>query len=398
MDWSPKQARALDAVGDWLRRREPQVFRLYGYAGTGKTTLAQHLAEGVDGEVLFAAYTGKAAHVLRRAGCPGASTIHSLIYRPRDGDPTRLLALLREQTEARENPDADPADVERLEREIAAEREELKKPRFVLNRDSVVRDAALLVIDECSMVDERMGTDLLSFGVPILVLGDPAQLPPVGGAGFFTAHRPDVMLTEIHRQAEGNPIVGLAARIRGGEPLRPGDYGGGVRVVRKADFDKGAIGPDVQILVGRNKTRRRGNAFRRGSLGFLGDLPVAGDRLVCLRNDHDVGLLNGAIWHVVEVVDTYDDSIELVIDGDSDEGRRVVEAHSAPFRGDDVLPWAWRDAQSFDFGYCLTVHKSQGSQWPEVCLIDESRCFRGDARRWLYTGITRAEERLTVVV
>ncbi len=76
--WSPEQTRALDRVAAWLRAGEPQVFRLFGYAGVGKTTLARHIAAGARGEAVFAAFTGKAALVLRSKGCAGASTIHSL--------------------------------------------------------------------------------------------------------------------------------------------------------------------------------------------------------------------------------------------------------------------------------------------------------------------------------
>src|ERR671923_2433384 len=89
--FTPHQDTALKAVADWLKAKPgrngtPQVFRLFGYAGTGKTTLARHIAEGVDGKVLFAAFTGKAACVMRSKGCPNATTIHSLIYKPRDTD------------------------------------------------------------------------------------------------------------------------------------------------------------------------------------------------------------------------------------------------------------------------------------------------------------------------
>src|SRR5450759_498092 len=81
--FTPHQDDALKAVADWLKAKPgtgntPQVFRLFGYAGTGKTTLANHIAEDVDGEVKFAAFTGKAASVMRGKGCRGASTIHSL--------------------------------------------------------------------------------------------------------------------------------------------------------------------------------------------------------------------------------------------------------------------------------------------------------------------------------
>src|SRR3954466_2663054 len=84
--FTPHQDAALKAVGDWLKAKPgrngtPPVFRLFGFAGTGKTTLARHIANGVDGEVKFAAFTGKAALVMRNKGCDDASTIHSLIYR-----------------------------------------------------------------------------------------------------------------------------------------------------------------------------------------------------------------------------------------------------------------------------------------------------------------------------
>src|SRR5262249_40875325 len=87
--FTPHQETALNAVANWLNdgpgtRGTPLLFRLFGYAGTGKTTLARHLAAHIDGEVKFAAFTGKAALVMRAKGCGGASTIHSLIYRARE--------------------------------------------------------------------------------------------------------------------------------------------------------------------------------------------------------------------------------------------------------------------------------------------------------------------------
>ena len=155
--FSPHQDAALKAVFTWLkakpgRRGTPQVFRLFGYAGTGKTTLARHIAEGVDGKVLFAAFTGKAALVMRSKGCERASTIHSLIYKARESG------------------------------------EEV--PSFDLWHDAPASKARLIVIDECSMVDAELGRDLLSFGVPILVLGVPAQLPPVVARVIKTSIHP----------------------------------------------------------------------------------------------------------------------------------------------------------------------------------------------------------------
>src|SRR3990172_11942416 len=93
MEWSPQQDQALKAVEDWLHDPSKQLFRLFGYAGSGKTTLAKHFAEHVKGLTFFAAFTGKATHVLRQRGCPNASTIHSLIYHPRDKSRERLTEL-----------------------------------------------------------------------------------------------------------------------------------------------------------------------------------------------------------------------------------------------------------------------------------------------------------------
>ena len=73
MKLSPEQDDALKAVSRWLKAPGPQVFRLFGYAGTGKTMLAQHFAEEIDGDVLFAAFTGKAAQVMRSRGGGGGA-------------------------------------------------------------------------------------------------------------------------------------------------------------------------------------------------------------------------------------------------------------------------------------------------------------------------------------
>src|SRR3954471_14152824 len=262
--FTPHQDAALKAVAAWLKAKPgqggtSQTFRLFGYAGTGKTTLARHLAEAVDGTVLFAAFTGKAALVMRSKGCERASTIHSLIYKTRESG------------------------------------EEI--PSFDLWDDAPASKASLIVIDECSMVDAELGRDLISFGVPLLVLGDPAQLPPIQGGGFFTDAEPDAMLTEVHRQAADNPIVRLSMDIREGERLTPGDYGM-TSVVTKDAFDPQRALETDQILVGRNNTRRAYNGRLREKQNIEDPLPVAGDKLVCLRNNRKKGLFNGGLWRV----------------------------------------------------------------------------------------------------
>src|SRR5689334_22324343 len=262
--FTPHQQDALKSVSDWLKagpgaNGNPQVFRLFGYAGTGKTTLARHIADEADGEVKFAAFTGKAASVMRGKGCHGATTIHGLIYRARESG------------------------------------EEI--PSFDLYDEAPASKADLIVIDECSMVDAELARDLLSFKVPVLVLGDPAQLPPVQGAGFFTAAKPDIMLTEVHRQAQDDPIVRLSLEVRTGRDLIPGSYGE-TQVVKRADLNPERVLQADQILVGRNSTRRAYNNRIRQLLGMTDTLPVLNDKLVCLRNNRDKGLFNGALWTV----------------------------------------------------------------------------------------------------
>ena len=368
--FSPHQDQALKAVAGWLKstRGKKSVFRLFGYAGTGKTTLARHLAESVDGKVAFAAFTGKAASVMRSKGCGNASTIHSLIYRARESG--------------------------------------AETPSFELWDDAPASKAALIVIDECSMVDAELGRDLLSFGVPVLVLGDPAQLPPIQGAGFFTDAEPDAMLTEVHRQAQDDPIVRLSMDVREGRRLQPGEYGD-TQVVLRDEFDPDRVDQADQILVGRNNTRRAYNLRIREKRGIEEKLPVAGDKLVCLRNNRRKGLFNGGLWMVKERGAPKSGILKLRLIPDEDtsgsvlgsRGTKVSVRRECFLGGIEDFEWPQRKKyDEFDYGYVLTVHKAQGSQWDDVVLFDESFAFPDSRERWLYTGITRAAKRLTVVV
>jgi exodeoxyribonuclease-5 len=363
MNWSPQQDDALRAVSDWLKSGSPQLFRLFGYAGTGKTTLARHIAEDVDGTVVFAAFTGKAALVLRNKGCEGAQTIHSLIYRSRGVDE--------------------------------------ESPTFVLNRESVAAKAKLIIIDECSMVDEELGRDLLSFGTKVLVLGDPAQLPPVKGGGFFTEAEPDIMLTEVHRQAADNPIVRMSMIVREGGRLEVGEYGES-RVIRRDQITPEIVLSAGQVLVGLNKTRRGYNARMRQLMGHSSNVPVVGEKLVCLRNDKSKGLLNGGAWIVQELKTSKKGLVTMRVTPEDDTGGKPVKVSVLPnfFDGtEEEVPWELRrHTDEFTFGYALTVHKAQGSQWDDVVLFDEAYAFREHRARWLYTGLTRAAETITVVM
>ena len=388
MQLSTQQRNAVDAISRWMKS-DQQVFRLFGYAGTGKTTLAKYIAEG---PTLFCAFTGKAAYVLRQKDCE-AFTIHQLIYCLKERSRNKLKELELELANTE-----DAAEIEKLEKQIDFEHKRLNSPSFVLNPDSPVKTADCVVVDECSMVNEQMAKDLMSFGTKILVLGDPAQLPPVFGTGYFIQAQPDFMLTEIHRQAKDNPIIDLATKVRQQKYLEPdGDMvvpWGSVTPEEVLEYD--------QVLVGRNRTRKATNHKIRGLLKRYSNTPVTGDRLVCLRNDHEVGLLNGGIWEVESCYDVGDKFLNLIIkDPETDSGFLAVEAHRHYFMDEEDRPLPWwirKEAQEFDYGFALTVHKSQGSQWDKVLIFDESGVFGRDQHKWLYTAVTRAAKQVKVVI
>jgi exodeoxyribonuclease-5 len=394
---SPQQEAALRATERWLSSREKPFFYLAGYAGTGKTSIANRLTEGK--RVVFGAYTGKAAEVMQRRGCAGATTIHQLIYKSRGDDSDPAILELRERIAALAA--AKPRDETALtaaSSKLNALRAQSRGPRFELWRDNpAIVECDMIVIDEVSMVPHTMMADLMSFGKPILVLGDPMQLPPVKGEGFFAFQTPDAMLTEIHRQAAESGVLHLATRIREGSVVEPGKYGTST-VCRMSDLkaQPGTLRQADQILCGYNKTKDHFNRIMRGQ--GASPLPVEGDKLVCLRNNHERGFYNGSVMTAAS------DAFERRVKGrmvpsvllDRPEGAELVDIDRAALAGagagNDF------DLISLDYAWAMTCHKAQGSQWGSVLVIDESSVARENARSWLYTAVTRAEDRVVLVM
>lgn len=377
---SNEQAAAIRKIVAWYRdKRGPQEFYVAGFAGVGKSVSANLAIRELRSKcgvrtVRTAAYTGKAALVLRNKGVEGAQTIHSLIY-------------------------------------MAVEDEETGEVRFTLSEDSPAADADLIVLDEVSMVSRELAEDVRRYGVKILVLGDPGQLPPVSGEGAFTNREPDVFLREIHRQAAGSPIIELATLAREGKPLPVGFDRDGVRVLRLTKETQPLIyREETQPLCGKNSVRWAYNLRIRRLRGFDGEIPQAGERVICCRNNREEGLFNGGIGTLL--------AIETAHDGVPGTYRMDVKMEdlAVPNQGLQVDPYLFRrhftngDAKKllfpgggpkldeYDFGACLTVHKAQGSSWDDVTVIDDSSCFREHKAKHLYTAITRAERALTVLL
>lgn len=383
---TPEQSRALDAVGQWLKTRDQPSFKLWGVAGVGKTFLAKYLASQQDGTVAFVAYTGRACEMLRRNGCP-ARTIHSALYLPMAERGEELTKLRDELSTC-----ADPVKERRLIRRI----EELSQPKFVLRGNSPLRDASLIIADEMSMIAENEANDLLSFGVPLLTLGDPGQLPAIEGRGFFSSGEPDFLLTEIHRQAKDSPVLQLAHAAREGRPLRPG-YHGESRVIGRRQVDKDTALGVAQILSGSNKARIQLNNENRALRGFEG-WPRAGEKLICLRNNPRSGLFNGSQIELIADAVEKSDALLTLTTADAE-----YVCYKLCFTAPEhlkAMPWQKRAGyDEFDFSYALTVHRAQGGQWASVLVWDD--LWKWDPamhRKVLYTAISRAEERVVVAL
>lgn len=133
-------------------------------------------------------------------------------------------------------------------------------------------------------------------------------------------------------------------------------------------------------------------------------MPQAGDKLVCLRNNRRKGLFNGSLWSVSERLTSRSRAgiVRMKLASEEESLRKPVKVSVRPecFTGAiEQVDWLERKPyDEFDFGYVLTVHKAQGSQWDDVVLFDESFAFPDSRERWLYTGITRAAKQLTLVV
>jgi exodeoxyribonuclease-5 len=447
---STHQEQALRTIVPRLTGAFPEPLTyLAGYAGTGKSTLLPFILEesGISpNDVWFCAPTGKAAKVMRsklkaqKYPNSGATTIHSAIYRAKPAPIATLeadlethqetLAALIENIRVRvlNGAPSDPDLVHkvglqkklilRLQNELSeAYRED--KINFQINPDSAVQLAQLIVVDEASMVGKRMAADLMNFNVPILAMGDPGQLPPIEDDAGLTAGKPDFFLTEIHRQAQDNPIIYLSMLAREGKDLPYGKYGDAAEVIERTKFEETYtdITKRPQFLCGTNKSRWKTNQFLRQDFGFVhraGDMigPQLGEPLIVKRNMKEYpNLVNGTECTALSSANLEHGLAFFDFSFECDEGveyrsksvyQGLFEEHFSKrqngFTANERAAFrAKRQTINMDWGFCFTVHAGQGSQWDDVVLIDESYCFRKDADRHLYTGVTRAAKTLKVL-
>jgi len=371
-DLSIDQRKALKDVLDLIHSGDRQLVSLGGFAGSGKSTLVPIISQelGNTRNTAFATLTGKASNVLSRklaaAGVHDAAhvgTIHSLLYKPVFDKKGHIVDWIR-------------------------------------NSELVTYDGTpvlQLILDEASMVGSRIMEDLLSFGVPILAVGDPGQLPPVQDTSVI--EKTDVTLTKIHRQAEGNPIIRLANAIRiegdiprGWEPseeIRFTDREQGVFPIIGEGFSR--LGLNFGIMVRTNQLRQNFNTNFRSHPD-----PEVGDIVICLKNAPPIyNGMRGILEDLREEgLSWYRASIRFPDDGIIINSR----ISKAQFGMSATLQSTHTTGMLFDYGNSMTVHKAQGSAFDECVVIPDkfSRDTEKEYAQWLYTAVTRASNKITI--
>lgn len=401
------QSTALQAINKWLSAKKGKwMFALTGYAGTGKTTLLQELIASLKTPYVCCAPTGKAASVLR-AKLPGVTvkTAHQILYTPNESSRKALDELEEELMTARqaELPTA------RIRLEIEREKERLSKDpvSFKRREQAGVSPGALIIVDEASMVSERMLNDFERTDCRVLFVGDDGQLPPVRETSWFIEYKHEARLEEIVRQALDSPIIRLSMEIRSGS-VDTSQYRSGACVLTTKDKvpHEDWLTAD-QVLTGGNLSRRRINRFFRKRLMRQDQLPERGDKLICLKNDHyqKPPWINGVQFLATDNCGPGDGESSYLLPA-SYEGLELeldFYGYHCQLHYDETLREEPREMRKglfeADYAYAVTVHKSQGSEWPFVILADdqmrkECKSFR---TQWLYTAVTRAKDRLLIV-
>jgi len=364
-----------------------------GYAGSGKSTLVRFIIEALDVDednVCYCAFTGKAAEVLRKKGNKNACTLHKLLY------------------ESIPKPDGGF----------------FRKPKPQL-------DYSIIVVDEVSMAPKTLIDLLFTHNVYVICLGDPGQLPPIDkDEDNHLLDHPHIFLDEIMRQAQESEIIRLTMKIRNNEPI---DYYDGkeVKIIPYSQLNTGALQWADQVLTATNAKRESINNQMRQLLNHP-DYPVDGDKMICLRNYWDDlsnkgdPLINGTIgilqnsfqtWRQIprfvksnirkfdvlmgDLVIPDMDDVYLMTEMDRQmimSGVKCCDWKLSYKLGKLKLGYGEIVPKEFTYAYAITCHKSQGSEWSKVLVLEESFPFdKKEHIRWLYTACTRASEKLVLV-
>lgn len=384
-----KQEEGLKIAIERYKHREKYTC-IAGYAGTGKSTLVRFIVEALnipDYEICYATFTGKAAQVLLKKGNKNVSTLHRLLY---DSFP---------------KPDGS-----------------------FYKRPVVDVPYKIVIVDEVSMAPKSLMKLLFKYNCHVICLGDPFQLPPIDKEeDNHLLDNPHIFLDEVMRQAAESEIIRLTMDIRAGKNISYNPNGKEALVLDKSQLNTGMLQWADQILVGTNAARVNINNQMRKLLG-RGPRPENGDKVICLRNywdffaDNEDPLVNGTIGYLS---DTFEYFVRLpryvgqqdinvlqghfVSDSNADFGNLEMDTQMI-LTGNKCIDWktAYKLSKNpaykglvpleFTYAYAITCHKSQGSEWDKVLVLEEKFPFdKQEHARWLYTACTRASEKLVLV-
>lgn len=372
------QEKGLKIAVERYKNREPYTV-IAGYAGTGKSTLVSHIVDALNispEDVCYVAFTGKASLVLREKGCENSMTAHKLLYH------------------SKEKPDG----------------------TFEHNpRKYLEYNYKLIVVDEVSMIPAEMFELLLSHNIHVIALGDPGQLPPIDGESALLSH-PHVFLDEVVRQAQDSEIIRLSMDIRNGASLKP-YKGAEVVIISKNQLNDFYFSGADQIIAAKNVTRNDIN-WKCRKIKFGNDVPnypIEGEKAICLKNywnvlsDSEDPLINGMIGELSSIkfrhdVFKYGDMMNANFTiGDKNQFRQLFMDYKLFAESKQTINSDnWMDFRGmvkpmlFDYAYCITCHKSQGSEFDKVLVFNEYMKST-DHKRWLYTAATRAKKKLIIV-
>lgn len=357
-----------------------QYLTITGYAGTGKTTVLAYVESyisSLERIPVVLSYTGKAVSVLRSKGIDSASTIHSTIYTYKwNSAEGKLESFLGEDL-----------------------------------------DGDFILLDEYSMVDDELFNDIMMMNKPVIIFGDDFQLPPPGGDQKYK--KSDYTLTEVVRQS--GIIVQYASEVRLNgylSVMMPGVYTNEFSDERitltsysqlmNVIAESGLSPTDFQFLCFTNKTRHQYNKFLRDNYIHKGPLPVNNDKLIATSNDWKANIINGYTYTAMadaELIDINDYEVaRCKVVGSLGDVREVDLDYYRLVHPEDPLIFEDRpkSVRDFDYAYCMTVHKSQGSEWDNIVILDDYNYGlkikdMNNYNRWLYTAITRGRKNIILV-
>ena len=430
------------------------VTAVLGKAGSGKTLLLAQIVEALSEmglEAVSADYesknkadkrtfavlapTNKAASVLRNRGVP-ATTIHRILYTPvYDPEYEKIAEWLSGEAV---RPEIEGLTDVALDRAEAFYKSQKSMPGALAaaglrGSDFITgwtrRDSPLDIgfIDESSMLDDRQLNDLKEIFSTLVLFGDPAQLAPVGQSGSMSfdalPSTSKLVLSRVHRQEADNPILDLAHAL-GDEDLQYPEFETMIERLARED-DRISLSPRVDselmsrspVLVWRNATRIRLIHAFRAVHHAPSDQLIAGEPLICdgielpmkhrkRRIDLETrGLIKGAqVIYLGAGRKPGFSKVWVVGAEDPQVNAASIIKIEAPDQEEPFIPFAASMGAAFIHGAACTIHKAQGSQWPEVQLFGPdieaaARFGRTEAgiplwKRLAYVAITRAEHRL----